>query len=303
MTATEARDHLLTRTPSFKNLAYSKLSLRYSFDVVLLNLDWSDYYPTAVNLAYTRYTTAHTDPLSGVVYNWHPFALSAKANPEDYPSFKDVLNMPEDEQSLWFESMRDEWRSLAEKQCFEIVDIKPVLEAGHEIVPTTWALRMKRKPDGRPYKRKSRLCLRGDLESTINSRSEVYAPLVDWTTVRTMFALSLSEGWITSQVDFKLAFIHADQPTEKYAEFPPGGWKKYNPGKCLRLRKSLYGQRTAPQMWYRWLKSGLEARGWIASARDSCLYHHPTKDITFTVYCDDGIFYAKDAKDIQDSIR
>jgi hypothetical protein len=56
--------------------------------------------------------------------------------------------------------MDAELSSLFERDCFDVV---PLSEAGNrQIVPCTWALRKKRRPDGSLIKYKARLCLRGD---------------------------------------------------------------------------------------------------------------------------------------------
>ena len=152
----------------------------------------------------------------------HPFTLAAKANTEDYPTLREVLRMPREEQDGWFDSMKEEMDSLLSKECFELVDRASVEADGHKIIPTTWALRMKRRPDGTPYRKKSRMCLRGDLQTDIISRNDVYAPVVDWATVRLLFGLSVHQDYVTKQVDFRLAFIQADNKEDVYAELPPG---------------------------------------------------------------------------------
>ena len=119
-------------------------------------------------------------------------------------------------------------------------------------------------------------------------------------TVRLLFGLTLHQGYVTRQVDYRQAFIQAELKEPIYAELPPGGWRQSNPGKVMKLKKSLYGNCRAPQMWYLHLKRGLEARGFKQSAFDPCLYMKG--DVLFTVYCDDGIFFAKTEKAINQAI-
>lgn len=103
-----------------------------------------------------------------------------------------------------------------------------------------------------------------------------------------------------------LAFIHTDQEEEKHAQFPPCGYAAANPGKCLKLKKlkkSLCGQQTAPQMSHKWPKRGLEARGWRPSELNPFLCLHETKDVMFIVHCDDGTFCAKNQKDVNNAMQ
>ena len=67
------------------------------------------------------------------------------------------------------------------------------------------------------------------------------------------------------------------------------------------MKKSIYGDRQSPQLWYKYLKAGLEARGFVASTLDPCLYIR--HDCIFTVYCDDGIFFAKSEEAINAAIK
>ena len=53
-------------------------------------------------------------------------------------------------------------------------------------------------------------------------------------------------------------------------------------------------------MWYQHLRKGLEVRGFKQSQLDPCLYLRG--DVLFTVYCDDGIFFAKSDKAIDGAI-
>ena len=39
---------------------------------------------------------------------------------------------------------------LLQKECYELVDRAAVEAVGHQIVPTTWAMRQKHLPDGTP---------------------------------------------------------------------------------------------------------------------------------------------------------
>jgi hypothetical protein len=78
----------------------------------------------------------------------------------DTPTFKDVLKMDADERCKWYDAMDAELSSLLERDCFDVV---PISEArNQQIIPCTWALCKKRRPDGSLIKYKARLCLRGD---------------------------------------------------------------------------------------------------------------------------------------------
>ena len=62
----------------------------------------------------------------------------------------------------------------------------------------------------------------------------------------------------TKQVDYTLAFVHAEAEPGTYIEMPRMFEKK---GYILELKRNLYGQRDAPLKFFNYLKDGLEDRG------------------------------------------
>jgi hypothetical protein len=104
-----------------------------------------------------------------------------------------------------YDAMDAELSSLFECDCFNVV---PISEArNRQIVPCTWALRKKRRPDGSLIKYKARLCLRGDqmreeLTGDANAdEQDGYSPVVDWATIRMMLTVSVKYGLHATQVD------------------------------------------------------------------------------------------------------
>ena len=163
--------------------------------------------------------------------------------------------MPENEQDLWTEAMNNESQALIRLKCFEIVN--QAKAAGRQIVPCTWALKRKRKPDGSLLKYKARLCIRGDRmteglrEGESVHNSDGYAPVVEWGTVRLLLTLSIHHSLYTCQADFNNAFVQAPLERPIYMAMPPGlaGTPKYA-DKVLELRQSLYGHKYAAKLFY-----------------------------------------------------
>ena len=92
---------------------------------------------------------------------------------------------------------------------------------GVRSVPGTWALRIKRYPDGRLHKFKARFCVMGNLMTKgEHYDGESYSPLVGWPTVRAALVLAAAKGWKSRQVDFTNAFCQAPQEGDLYVELP-----------------------------------------------------------------------------------
>ena len=91
------------------------------------------------------------------------------------------------------------------------------------------------------------------------------------------------------QVDYTSALLHADIDQEVFIEMPRG-YK--DPGKVLKLKKSLYGLKQSPRNFFLHLKSKLESLDFIQSSADLCLFIR--SDMICLVYVYDCLFFAPD---------
>jgi hypothetical protein len=96
--------------------------------------------------------------------------------------------------------MVTELKTLTNMDCWEVVE----RVSGSNVLPSTWAFKLKRYPDGSLSKYKARFCAGGHrrIEGT-------FAPVVNWTTVRLLLILSQVLNLATKQVDYTAAFVHA----------------------------------------------------------------------------------------------
>ena len=85
------------------------------------------------------------------------------------------------------------------------------------ILPSMWALKRKRHPDGRIRKYKAHFCVQGDKQVYGVDFDETYALVVQWSTIRMLFTLALSLGL---KMDYSNAFVRADIDEEVYCDFP-----------------------------------------------------------------------------------
>jgi hypothetical protein len=251
----------------------------------------------------------HTD-LDNKTVEWlHPLYLSAKANSADNPTWNEAMNGP-DKAGYW-EACRKEIATLVEKDAWEVVD----RESWMNVLLTTWAFKCKRFPDGTVRKLKARFCARGDRQIEGIDYFDTYAPVINWTTVRLMLILSIILGLATKQVDYTAAFIHApidrdpnwDAMTEQerarsgvYIEMPRGFSQ---PGKVLKLKRSLYGLRQSPRNFFQHLKAKLESVGFVTNeAVDPCLFI--SDRVICLVYVDDTpLFFSPKEEYINDVIE
>jgi Reverse transcriptase (RNA-dependent DNA polymerase) len=171
---------------------------------------------------------------------------------------------------------RDKWIEAATKEISELEqhgawDEVPLSDAMKKITPTTWVFRRKRAPDGTLLKWKGRFCCRGDLEEQ-EPHEETFAPVAAWSSVRVLLTLTLIWNWKSCTVDFSNAFIQSHLDSPKWIHLPRG-FQSSLPGKtCLRLKRSLYGSRVAPFLFFSLISSVMLDFGFKQSSVDPCLF-------------------------------
>ena len=171
----------------------------------------------------------------------HPMILAAKANSEDNPNWEQAMNGPL-KKGYW-EAAVKEIETLQEMDVWDVVPKTSKMN----VLPSTWAFKCKRFPDGTVRKLKGRFCVRGDRQKdgVDFDSDDIYAPVVSWQTVRLLLILSLVLGLETKQVDYTAAITHAPiGDKEVYCDMPQGFKKDRH---VLKLKKSLYGLCQSPR--------------------------------------------------------
>ena len=98
-------------------------------------------------------------------------------------------------------------------------------------------------------------------------------------------------------MDVVTAFLNAPLEEEIYLRVPEAFTPQ--PGKVIRLLKSLYGLRQAPRCWNKTLQEYLISRGLQQSQVDHGLYFIPNK-LWIAVWVDDFLIMARDKQLMQD---
>jgi hypothetical protein len=162
------------------------------------------------------------------------------------------------------------------------------------VLPSTWAFKVKRYPDGTVKKFKGRFCARGDKQIQGVDFFETYSPVVQWTTIRLMPVLECILGLCSKQGDITCAFLHTSLGRDEavYIEMPQG-FKQYDKNgkpKVLKLNQTLYGLRQSPRAFWLYLTEKLERCGLKQSQLDPCLFIGSR--VICIVYVDDLLFWS-----------
>ena len=204
---------------------------------------------------------------------------ASQRDPDTY-TWDEAMASPYREQFL--EAADREIDALVEKGTWTEDDRK---NATTKIIPGTWVFKIKRSPDGTFKKAKARWCLRGDLQE--DSGRDNFSPVAPWSTVRLFLVFAFIASWITVTIDFSNAFVQSDLPADEpvWTHMPRGYRSSLGPNYCLRLKKSLYGHRRAPQLWFEHSSTAFKKLGLKQSAFDPCLWYGT--DIMIVQYVDD----------------
>ena len=191
----------------------------------------------------------------------------------------------------FFAAEAKELDGLDKANVFQLVrrsDLRP----GTEYMRAVWSYKRKRRVNGEIYKHKARICVDGSRQKPGIHYDAVFAPVVSWSTVRLVLFLTNLLHLETRQIDFVQAFTQADCDRDMYMEIPTN----WSPPKLngnivrdyvLKLRKNLYGSKSAARNWWLHLRKGLLERGFRQSEMDPCLFMR--NDCLLLCYVDDCI--------------
>lgn len=214
--------------------------------------------------------------------------INSNGDPESY---LDAMERPDKDK--WLEAMEDELKSLVKNNVFEVVS-RP---ANKNIVTNRWVLKIKRKPDGSIDRYRARLVARGFSQIFGVDFNETYAPVVNTSSVRLLFAYAAMQHLEIGQFDVKTAFLYGNLEEEIYLEQPDGFVK--DTSKVWRLTKSLYGLKQAPRQWNIEFKNFLKSQNLSVSEVDECIFFRRDPLLIVAIYVDDGIVFARDKSEIK----
>ena len=170
--------------------------------------------------------------------------LLSHAVPDKYElptHFKDIARMPIQQQKEWKEACQQEIEILRQHNVYELVD-KP---KGAKLVKNRWVFAI--KSDGC---KKARLVAKGFSQSEGIDYNEIFSPVVQYETVRTLLAVAALEHWTILALDVKSAFLYGKLDETIYMDQPQGFVVKGKESKVLLLHRALYGLKQAARAWW-----------------------------------------------------
>jgi Reverse transcriptase (RNA-dependent DNA polymerase) len=154
----------------------------------------------------------------------------------------------------WQVACNEELLSFIKTHLYDEVD-RP---SGQKVVDCKWVFKLKQGPDGEVIWYKAQLVARGFTQVKGIDYTETFAPVVKFTSIRILLALTALNDWDLQQMDVKTAFLNSELNEEIYMNLPPGFHK---PNVIWKLKRSLYGLKQASQEWYKTIHAKFEKLG------------------------------------------
>lgn len=187
---------------------------------------------------------------------------------------------------------RLEWETIANRPNIVKVHYGKAAEhirntSEHRFIGSRYALTRKPLDDGIPivpadpstYIVKGRWCLQGHLDPDLNDKAaegKLQSPTLNQLSRMLLMQIISSHGWDLQLGDIKSAFLESGMIEEKYrplyARQPPGGIPGLPSSAVIEILGNLYGQNTAPAMWFDTFRNAALDGGWVQSKYDSCLF-------------------------------
>ncbi|GFW56893.1 retrovirus-related Pol polyprotein from transposon TNT 1-94 [Trichonephila clavipes] len=144
----------------------------------------------------------------------------------------------------WKLTMENELDSLDKHKVWEIVQ-KP---AKSKLIKTKWVYSLKQDDAGKNTKYKARLVAAGFNQIKNIDYSESYSPVVNIESFRLLIALAAKLKLNVNFFDVKTAYLYGDLEETVYVLPPPGYEKLIGDDKVCKLKKSIYANRTRPDI-------------------------------------------------------
>lgn len=198
-----------------------------------------------------------------------PSTATQFTTPKDYYHAADPQRTPDFR--LWLDAIHKEYDLLDKTmECWEVVDIDTLPEDAN-LIGVKWVFKIKYK-NGEYERHKARIVALGYQQRKDVDYFASFSPTASYVTIRLVLALTALPHWYGVDLDATGAFISAPLPPEEqvYLKGIPGF--DLPDGKCLRLKKTIYGLVQAPLSYFKLCKEVYAKVGMRQLDSDECVF-------------------------------
>jgi hypothetical protein len=209
--------------------------------------------------------------------------FSLSITDDDPRTVREAVNS--EDSKLWKKAMVEEMDALDKNEAWDIVE----LPAGRKSVGSKWLFKKKFNAQGKVEKYKARLVEKGYSQVEGIDFGEIFSPVAKLTSIRFLLSIAAAFDLEVEQMDVKTTFLHGDLEEEIYMKQPEGFVVKGKKELVCKLKKSLYGLKQSPRMWYQKFDTYILGLGFVRSRVDHCVYSKQVGNhfIYVVLYVDD----------------
>jgi len=192
----------------------------------------------------------------------------------------DIIKLPEGYvKSAWLKSVKQELKTLIDSGTF----VSDTMKEGKVSTPIMEIFKVKIKSDGSVDKLKTRLVVRGDLQTAALSEDKWSPPTASFCSLKMFLAHAARLKARVKQLDFVEAFLQVNTRTRIFVTIPLifgnlfPEFKIYC-GTPVRLAKSIYGMTLSGKYWWLDLLEFLLSIGFKPSKSVPCLFIFISKE-------------------------
>lgn len=219
---------------------------------------------------------------------------------EEPTTFREAMESPE--KNFWICAMEDEMKSHDKNGTWTLVETPP----NRKIIGSRWVFKVKENEKGDIVKYKARVVAQGYAQKFGVDYDQVYAPVVSYTTLRTLLAVAGRNNFVLRHFDIKTAYLYGTLDEEVYMRQPPGFEMPGKENLVCRLWRSIYGLKQSARCWSEKLSEVLTKLGFQRSSTDQCIFFKAMSNgrkIYVLVYVDDMLVAASEQSMIDDVYR
>lgn len=132
-------------------------------------------------------------------------------------TYEEVLQRPD--KDLWIKAMNEEYQSLMDNKTWELCE----LLANRKSIKHKWVFKTKKDENGQITRYKARLVIKGCSQKYGVDYDEIFSPVVRYTSIRYIMALSVKYDLDIDQMDAVTAFLQGELNEEViFMSQPPG---------------------------------------------------------------------------------
>jgi hypothetical protein len=194
--------------------------------------------------------------------------------------------------------MDEEIASSDKNEAWDLVEFS----IGINPIGSKWLFKKKLNAEGKVEKYKDRLVAKGYSQVEGIDFGEIFSHVAKLISIKFMLFFVFAFDFEVEQMDVKTPFLHGDLKEEIYMKHPEGFVVKGKKELVCKLKKSMYGLKQSPMMWYQIFDTYMLGLVFKRRKEDHYVHFKLIGDhlIYLVLYVDDMLLIGNNKEIIQD---